>query len=198
MKRPKLQLLLFFPALTLFFTATAHATVISSYALGEAVISGTTAGYPITLDFADDEGNEVVFFSVDVASSNALLSVGATDYSAFSLAKSLPLLVNWSEVSSFGVGPLMSVEQLDTFSGPLPNGTYLLGTLSVDFAGSTLVAGMAGAVRIDAPDSVIGIAMPGDPSSFRFVAVDVVPEPAARILAIFLTLGMILKRRTTR
>ena len=171
----------------------ASANIVATYTLGLPQVNGNTADYFVTLDFLADDGNEVVFFSVDVQSSHAQLTANGTDYSAFSFIPSLPLLANWSPVVDFGVGPLKSATQLDTFADPLTSGFYLLGTLSVDFSGTTLSPGVEGAVAVEAPQSVIGVELPGNSASFQFVDVDVlvVPEPGAGLLVICCGLGLV-------
>ena len=92
------------------------------------------------------------------------------------------------------MGALASVEEFDTLTSPLSPGTYELGTLAVDFAGSELLAGMPGVVTLLAADSVIGVESPEFPFMFRFVTAReqaVIPEPSSFIILAPIALALV-------
>ena len=180
--------------------ATARAEVGGTYRFGPASIVGNLASYPIVLDFRADSGEEVAFFSIDVLPSDAGLTLSATNYSVFSFAPALPSLGDWAMVpaTEFGVGETQSAVEYETESALLANGLHPLGILTVDFTGSGLAPGAAGAVSVAGLNSVIGVETPGDPTTFQFFDVDVldVPEPSG--FTLLAVVGVLVIRRFAR
>ncbi len=146
----------------------------ASFSLGRPEVSGNEATYPVTLDFSVDANEELVFFSLDAASSAGELTADGTDFSAFSFTPSSPLLDDFEMIpgAEFGAGPLFSTVQFDSITASLSPGRYALGDLHVDFSGSGLLPGDRGAVSLAADDSVIGVESPGESATFRFIDAD--------------------------
>ena len=148
--------------------ATASSLV---YTLGPAAITGQKADFDVIADFDPDAGEKMAMFGIDVSDSDAALVPGGTDYSAFSFTKDSSLL-DWGEMGNFPAdGSLLEYE---TPSGSLAihglgDGLHTLGVLSVDFAALGLTPGQAYTVSISGPDSVGGVEVPGDSSSFDFL-----------------------------
>jgi len=154
------------------------------YTLGAAAISGTVAGFEVSLDFSAEGGNELVFFGLDVSSSDPLLTASGNDFSAFSFTPALPLLQDWRRIpgADFGPAPFLSVVEFETASAPLTAGNYVLGTLTVDLGAAGVSVGAPVFVSIEAFDSVIGVELPGQPATFEFVEVGF--DPGARGLGL--------------
>ncbi len=154
----------------------------ASLILGRPQVAGSVATYPLTLDFSTDMAEELVFFSLDVSSSAAELTVSGTDYSVFSFSPASPLFDDFSLVpgTEFGPGMLASIVQYDTVTTSLTPGIYDLGKLSVDFTGSGLTSGDLSAISLDADDSVIGVETSGQPATFRFIDLDFLLPPVTQ------------------
>ena len=153
------------------FTERANGVVDSAYSLGPSTTVGTVASFELSLHFEPDGGREMGFFSIDVSSSSPALSGSPPDYGRFSFTRASPLLNGWDPIpgTGFGTGPFGAVIEFDTLTDLLPAGDYVLGTLAVDFGSAGIPGGRALTVSVDAFDSVIGVEVPGDPSTFDFV-----------------------------
>lgn len=174
------------------------------------------------LTFTADGAEELVFFGVDVSASDDALTDGGTDFSVFSFVAASPLLDGWGQIpgADFGPDPFLAVVEFETGAASLASGTYVLGTLSVDFAAAGVTADTTVGVSLDAIDSVIGVEIPGDFASFTFVDVDltaasttfttpggldgggdggVIPEPmtTSTLSVALAALGLVVARRRT-
>lgn len=191
--------------LSLSFATGAGASITGIYELGPASISGTNASFDLSLDFSTDSpdvGREVFWFAVDVAMSDSRLTNSGADFSAFSFTKTSPLLDDWAQIAFFGLGESSFSAEFDVPSASpssLAAGSYLLGTLSVDFSGISV--GSVLTVSVVSDDPVIGTEFPGnpppppppfllsevtyDPRSQTFVVpgdAGVIPEPASVVI----------------
>lgn len=191
----------------------AAATSVGTYSLGEPVIVGDTARFDLGLTFSSTAGEELAYFSVDVASSDPLLTAGGTDFTAFSFVKTSPLLDSWDPVATFGPGGFLSIADFDTLTGHLAPGSYTLGSLVVDFSGIAPGTDLTVSV-VSNLYSVIGTEDPADHSTYEDYEVDyapgsrtfktpggqpgVIPEPITAIgalLAVGSLVGYAVRRR---
>jgi hypothetical protein len=167
-----------------------------------ATTSGAIARYPLLLEFAADGDEQMAFFGVDVSASHPDLTVQGTDFSAFAFQATSPLLDAWQPIpgASFGPGELNSTVEYETAAAHLPAGRYPLGELLVDFSGTSLLVGDLDVIGLEAPDSVIGLEVPGRPETFHFVRVNVVhvPEPSGWSMVIVAALTWIGARGARR
>ena len=172
------------------------------YLLYPAATSGTIARYPLFVEFTADADEQMAFFGVDVSASHSDLTVQGTDYSAFAFQATSPLLDAWQPIpgASFGPGELKSTVEYETAASHLPAGRYPLGELLVDFRGTNLLVGNLDVIGLEAPDTAIGLEVPGRPETFHFVDVDVinVPEPSGWSMAIVSALTWIGARGARR
>ncbi|MDC0936849.1 hypothetical protein OAS39_11235 [Pirellulales bacterium] len=150
--------------------------------LGRPQITGNEASYSISLDFDTSAGEELVYFSLDVASSALELTAGGADFTRFSFTPASPPLDDFAMIpgAMFGADSLLSTAEFDTITTSLAPGAYSLGQLLVDFDGSGLTPGVGGAVSLAADDSVIGVETFGQPATFRFIDVEFQLSPATQ------------------
>lgn len=153
------------------------------YSLGPGVLSGSVVQFDVGLEFTSDSGEELVFFGLDVASSDSVLTAGGTDFSRFDFVPALPLLEDWAVVGALLFGSGQSSVSFHTVApdlNPLAPGNYSLGVLLLDTTG--IGAGTGFSVSLQAFDSVLGVELPGDPASFAFVDPD--SDPGGRIFTL--------------
>jgi hypothetical protein len=83
----------------------------NAYSLVPIGAADDTVRYELWLEYTPADAQQMVYFSVDVSTSDDELSGGgAEDYSAFSFAKAAPLLDDWQQIptADFQSGPLHS------------------------------------------------------------------------------------------
>jgi hypothetical protein len=123
----------------------AVASIEAVFSLGAPSVSLNTVSFDVNLTFDSGTGSnlELVIFAIDVSQSSDALTAGGTDFSAFSFTLNSAQFPDWSLAQDFGSPFAPGTVQYHTLPPvlagdppfrPLPSGTYLLGTLSVDLA----------------------------------------------------------------
>ena len=190
-------------SLVLVFSVHAYGVVTATYVLEAPSVRATTVSFELSLQLTGDAESQeqLVFFGVDVSASDDVLTRDGTDFTHFTFTKS-PDLETWNLIPFTQFGPTSSAQEFETAAPSLGPGTFPLGMLSVDFASLGLTVGTTATVDIDAFDSVIGIEIPSDPSTFRFVDVGfdpgqqqfVVPEGSIGVITGLSALVLLTRR----
>lgn len=165
------------------------------FTLGAPTVSGNIVDFTVSIDFGADPNLSMVFFGIDVSPSSPELTGGGTDFSAFSFTPNSPLLDDWNLVQDFGSPIAPGTVQYDTIFGPLPPGTYLLGTLSLNLSVAGVGLDPALFVSIEGINTEIGAEDEADPSTFDFypgtfrigrrnLVPAAIPEPGTACLAL--------------
>ena len=153
----------------------------ATLSLGIPTLEGSIAKLPVSLEFTATAGEQLSYFSLDVAPSSSSLIGPGPDFSAFLFTKATPLLDDWSQIGFFNdPGFESTVEYDDSLVAPLPTGTYQLGILSVDLNAAHPPFGNVFTVAIHGSGTVIGVTDPSAGFEFKTVQFD----PASRDVVI--------------
>ena len=169
------------------FSPHVRADVEGAFEFGPGAFTGGSFSIPLVVDFSSDANEQLVFFGVNISASDGILTQGGMDYGRFSFELD-PALASWEQLpgTGFGTGPLQSTIEFDTITDPVPAGRHALGQLLVDLSDLDLTE-LPASVRIESPNTVIGVEQLNMPATFDFVslefrpgeAVIVVPEPSS-------------------
>jgi len=148
----------------------ARAEVTAAYLVGLPTVGEGKARYPISVRYAATAGERLAFLGLDVTGSDARLTGNGANYSGFTFVANATALQGWSALpgTGFGSGSNRSSIEWETASLYLVPGTTLIGELVVELQGITPGQDER-LVRLDGPDSVFGVEIPGTPGSFQFV-----------------------------
>lgn len=164
----------------LLFAGHAAAVPNASFEIIRTSLTDTSVTYNLQVQYDDDDdpaGAALGFLQLDVADSSAALFAG-NDFSRFTFTPGSPL-ANWSEAfvdpPGFGLDDSLVAYETFTDTDMLGEGTYILGTLSVDLTG--LAAGDY-LVKLAASHPLGGTVagqedVPGDSQTFHLIDVDV-------------------------